>query len=264
MAFSRAAGMSVLISRGSDEIEGSVELLAEDFLRAVTGEGLASGQEFEGGDAVGEDIDAMIDRFMADLFGRHVGRRARVAGHLAWFVGFPLGEIEVDEAQVAVAGEDDILRFEIEVHESAFMHMFERQGHIDEDIADMFGEDGIVAGAEKFEVGALDVFHEEEEIAFDLAVGDVGDDVFVVMDPGQDLAATNEAAFRDEVEPEIVVKAPEGMGLALGIGGQPDIGHAATVDEFLEVIGPELSGLGQWAFMPSEFSKQRHVNGYRG
>jgi hypothetical protein len=75
------------------------------------------------------------------------------------------------------------------------------------------------------------------------------------MDAGEDFATADEPAFGDEIESEIVVEAAEGVGLALGIGGEPDIGHAAAVDQFLQVIGAELSGLGQWGFLASEFSE---------
>jgi hypothetical protein len=246
-------------ARGN-KIEGAIQLFPEDFLRAVTRKGFAPGQEFEGGNSVGEDIDAMIDRFMPDLFGRHVGWRSRIPGHLPWFVRFGPREIEVHETQVSVAREDDIFRFEVQVHEPAFVHMFEGERHVDEDIADLIGEHGIVAGAEEFQVGALDIFHEEEEIALDFAMGDVGDDVFVIMDPGQDFTATNEASLGHEIEAEIVVEATESVGISLGVGGQPDIGHPAAADEFLQVIGAELSGLGQFCCVASDVSEECHDN----
>jgi hypothetical protein len=238
-----------------DEVEGAVELFAENFLGCVAWERFLAGEQFERGDAIGEDIHTMIDRFMADLLGSHVGGGAWIARHFSGFVGLGLGEIKIDEAQVSVAGKDDIFGFEVQMHEPAFVDMLEGQGHVDEDIADMVGQDRIAAGAQELEIGALDIFHEEEEIALDLAMGDVGDDEFMVMNPGEDFATPNEAPFGDEIEAEIMVEAPECVRIALSIGGQPDIGHAAAVDEFLQVIGAELSGLGQCSFAASDFSE---------
>ena len=215
------------------KIQAPVELFAQDFLRRIARERLAAGEQFVSGDAESEDIHAMIDRFVADLFGRHVGGGAGIAGHFLGLGRTGKGEIEIDETQAAIAGEEDILRFEIEVHETAFVDMLEGESHIDEDIPDRFGEERIVARAQEFEIGALDIFHEEEEVALDLAVGEIADDVFVGMDPGKDITTAEEAAFGDEIEAEIMVESAEGEGLALGIGGEPDIGHAAAVDEFL-------------------------------
>jgi hypothetical protein len=239
----------------SDEVERAVELFAENLLGCVAWERFSAGEQFERGDAVGENIHTMIDRFMADLLGSHVGGGAWVAGHFSRFVGLGLGEIKIDEAQVSVAGKDDIFGFEVQMHEPAFMDMLQGQGHIDEHIADMIGQDRIAAGAQELEVGALDIFHEEEEIALDFAMSDVGNDKFMVMNPGEDFAPTNEAPFGDEIEAEIMVEAPECVRVALSIGGQPDISHAAAVDEFLQVIGAELSRLGQWSFAGSDFSE---------
>jgi len=133
------------------------------------------------------------------------------------------------------------------VHEAALVDMFEGEGHIDEDIADGFGDERVVSGAEEFEVRAFDIFHEQEEVAVDFAVSKITDDVFVSVDAREDVAAAEEPAFGDEIEAEVVVESAEGVSFALGIGGKPDIGHAAAVDEFLQVVRAELSGFGQFA-----------------
>jgi hypothetical protein len=240
---------------GRDKIECSVELSVEDFLGSISGERFPAGEKFVSGGAVGEYIDSMIDEFMADLFGGHIGGCAGVAWHFARLIGFRPGEVEVDEPEAAVAGEEDVFGFKVQVHEAAFVDVFESQGHVDEDVADILGEDGVVASAEQFEIGALDVFHDEVEVAFDFAVCEVRDDVFVIIDSREDIATAQESAFGDEVKAQAVMEAPESDGFALRIGGEPDIGHAAAIDEFLQVIGAELTWLGQCGFATSDVAE---------
>jgi hypothetical protein len=247
---------------GGHKVQGAVKLFAQDFLGRVAGERFAAGEQFVGGDAVGEDIDAVIDRFVADLFGSHVSGSAGVSGHALGLRGSGEGEIKIDEPEAAIAREEHVLGFEIEVHETAFVDMLEGQSHIDEDIADGFGEERVIAGAEQLEVGALDILHEEKEVAVDFAVREVTDDVFVGMDAGEDITAAEETAFGDEVDAEVMVEAAEGEGLALGIGGEPDIGHATTVDELLQIVGAELSGFGQFSLRNFRSPEERHDNQY--
>ena len=96
---------------------------------------------------------------------------------------------------------------------------------------------------EEFEVFALHVFHGQIAVAVDLAMAEIADDIFMVVNVRQDFAAAQETAFGGQAEPQVVVQQAERAGPALGVGRQPDIGHAAAVDQLLQIIRAELAGL---------------------
>ena len=63
----------------------------------------------------------------------------------------------------------------------------------------------------------------------------VSDDVLVVMNPGEYLAAANEPALPGKAEEGIIAKASYGDLFVFRVGRQPDIGHAAAINQFLEI-----------------------------
>jgi len=146
-----------------------------------------------------------------------------------------LSEVEIDEPHVRVPGHQHVFRFEIQVHEPAVVHVFEGEGGIDQDVCHMFAQDWIAPAKEFFEVGTLHVFHQAIERAIDFTVLVVVDDVFVVVNLGEDLAAPQEAALRQEIEAQAVVKFSERVRFALLIGGHPDVRHPATIDQLLQI-----------------------------
>src|SRR5205814_7155744 len=74
------------------------------------------------------------------------------------------------------------------------------------------------------------------------AVLDVLNHVFVLVNLGQDLAAAQETLSGHKIKPQPVVKLSEGERLSFLVGSHPDVGHAAAVDEFLEVETSEGAG----------------------
>src|SRR5206468_2682932 len=64
--FQRRRNIRVQLAR-RDELDAAVQLPAQNFLRRVARKRLAAGEQFIGGDAVGEDVRAMVERLAADL-----------------------------------------------------------------------------------------------------------------------------------------------------------------------------------------------------
>ena len=62
---------------------------------------------------------------------------------------------------------------------------------------------------------------------------DVTDDGLVVVDFGKDFAAAKEAPARQKVKAQPLMHSAQRVGLARGIGHQPDVGHPAAVDPLL-------------------------------
>ena len=240
--FHRAGDVGVDVARGNEI--APVELFVEDFVGGVARERFLAGEEFVGAHAVSEDIDALVDGLAEELFGRHVSGRAGIGFGFDGKFGLANGEVEIDEAHGAVARDEDVFGFEIHVNKATVVHVFEGEGHVDEEFGDVFADHGIAFGGEEFEVGAFDVFHRQEERAVDFAVFDVVDDEVVVMDLGEDFGAVDEAAFGGEIEGADGMESADGNGLVVGIGGVPDFGHAAAIDEFVEHVRPELLRLG--------------------
>ena len=73
----------------------------------------------------------MVDRLAANLFGRHVGRRAGIVRHFLGLVRPGLGQVEIHQPHAGVACQQDVFRLEIEMHEAAFMHVLEGNRHVD-------------------------------------------------------------------------------------------------------------------------------------
>ena len=222
-----------MVARGDGP--GGAQLGGENFAGGGAGERFLIGKELVGGDAEGIDIGPAVEGFALELFRGHVARGAGVLGKADRFLGKGLCEVKVDEADGAVAGDEDVLGFEIEVHVAALVDVAEAGGHVDDDLGDVLGEDGVVAGVELLEVVGLDVVHGEVAGAAGLAVLDVADDVVAVIELGEDFAAAPELAAGGEAEAELAFEAAEGVGFAAVVGDEPDFGHAAGVQQFLEV-----------------------------
>ena len=110
------------------------------------------------------------------------------------------------------------------------MHVFERHRHVDEDVADVLRQDGVLPNDEMLKVRALHILHETVESGSDLPMLDVADDVLVIVDVSQNLAAADKAASREKVEAKLVVELAQGERLVILIRREPDVRHAAAVD----------------------------------
>ena len=225
-----------------DEIELAVDLFFEDFGGSGAVKGFLSGQGFVKGDAVGEDVGAMVDGFSLELFGGHVGGSAGVFGEFEGAVAAGLGEVEVDEADVPVGGDEDVFGFEVEVKVAAVVDVFEGFSDVDEDVADVAAEFFGGVGDVFFEVGTFDVFHSHKGVVANLSVFDVADDVVVLLHCFQDFASGEESFPGGAVTPHLGQEFANGDGLSV-FGGLPEFGHATGVDLFGEEVGAEAAGL---------------------
>ena len=225
-----------------DEIELAVDLFFEDFGGSGAVKGFLSGQGFVKGDAVGEDVGAMVDGFSLELFGGHVGGSAGVFGEFEGAVAAGLGEVEVDEADVPVGGDEDVFGFEVEVKVAAVVDVFEGFSDVDEDVADVAAEFFGGVGDVFFEVGTFDVFHSHKGGVANLSVFDVADDVVVLLHCFQDFASGEESFPGGAVTPHLGQEFANGDGLSV-FGGLPEFGHATGVDLFGEEVGAEAAGL---------------------
>ena len=99
--FDGGGDFRVQISWGN-KVESTVDLFFEDFGGSGAVKGFLSGQGFVKGNAVGEDVGAVVNGFSLELFGGHVGWGAGVFGEFEGAVAAGLGEVEVDEADVPV------------------------------------------------------------------------------------------------------------------------------------------------------------------
>ncbi len=104
-----------------------------------------------------------------------------------------MGEVEIHEAQAAVAGQQHVLRLDVQMHEAAVMHHLHRAREIDEDPGDVAGEHRVAGGHQQLEVSALDVFQHQRQLVPELAVLDVADDELPVLARLQGFGARVEA-----------------------------------------------------------------------
>lgn len=178
--FDGGGDFRVEFSRGN-EVELAVDLLFEDFGGSGAVKRFLSGQGFIEGNAVGEDVGAVVDGFSLELFGGHVGGSAGIFGEFEGAVAAGLGEVEVDEADVPVGGDEDVFGFEVEVKVAAVVNVFKGFSYVDEDVADVAAEFFGGVGDVFFEVGAFDVFHSHKRGVADFSMFDVTDDVVVLL-----------------------------------------------------------------------------------
>lgn len=225
-----------------NEIEATVDLFFEDFGGSGAVKGFLSSQGFVKGDAVGEDVGAVVNGFSLELFGGHVGWGAGVFGEFEGAVAAGLGEVKVDEADVPVGGDEDIFGFEVEMKIAAVVDVFEGFSYVDEDVADVAAEFFGGVGNVFFEVGAFDVFHSHKRGVADLSVFDVADDVVVLLHRLQDFASREESFSGGAVAPHLGQEFADGDGLSV-LDGLPEFGHASGVDLFDEEVGAEATGL---------------------
>lgn len=225
-----------------NEVEATVDLFFENFGGSGAVKGFLSGQGFVKGDAVGEDVGAMVNGFSLELFRGHVGGGAGIFGEFESAVAAGLGEVEVDEADVPVGGDEDVFGFEVEVKVAAVVDVFEGFSDVDENVADVAAEFFGGVSDVFFEVGAFDVFHGHKRNVADLSMFDVADDVVVLLRCRQDFTSGEESFSGGVVAPNLRQEFANGDGLSV-FDGLPEFGHATGVDSFDEEVGAKATGL---------------------
>ena len=225
-----------------NEVELAVDLFFEDFGGSGAVKGFLSGQGFVKGNAVGKDVGAVVNGFSLELFGGHVGGGAGIFGEFEGAVAAGLGEVEIDEANVPVGGDEDVFGFEVEVKVAAVVDVFEGFSYVDEDVADVAAEFFGGAGDVFFEVGAFDVFHSHKGGVANFSVFDVANDVVVLLHCFQDFASGEESFSGGAVASHLGQEFANGDGLSV-FGGLPKLCHASGVDLFDKEVGAKSAGL---------------------
>ena len=224
-----------------NEVQATMDLFFENFGRSGAGKGFLSGQGFVKGNAVGEDVGAVVNGFSLKLFGRHVGGSAGIFGEFEGAVAAGLGKVKIDEANVPVGGDEDVFGFEVEVKVAAVVNVFEGFSHVDEDVADVASQFFGGAGDVFFEIGAFDVFHGHEGNVANLSVLDVADDVVVLLHRFQDFASGEESFSGGAVAANLGQELADGDGLPV-FDGLPKFGHPSGVDLFDKEVGAKATG----------------------
>ena len=211
-----------------------IELLAQHCLGRFTREGLAEGQQLVGGHAKGENVRPLVERLLAELLRSHVGGRAGVAGHPLGHLRQRLREVEVHQADIAGAGHQNVLRLEVEVDEALLVHVFQRQRHIDQNVADELAEDRVVPGDEVLEIRAGHTLEQSEVHSINLPVRIKADDERMPVNLLQDLTTTKELLASHLVHEAIAQQSPQRIRLAILVRRRPNLRRATTVDQLME------------------------------
>ena len=195
---------------------------------------------------VGADIDRRPRR---DLLGGEVVDRAhRLAGagdlRGGRLVALEPGEAEVEEPHAAVAGEHDVRRLDVAVHHAVLVYALEPEGRLADDLAGVGDRQRVAAAEHLAGAQAVDVLHDQQARAADLA-GVVGaDDVRMIDRPGG-LHLAVEAGDRAFVPGVVGAQELHGDHAAEpGMEGLPDRAHSAFAELFDELVLAEFAGLG--------------------
>jgi hypothetical protein len=189
----------------------------EDGVERGSVERFAAGEELVEDGAEGEDVRTAVDAETADLFGRHVVRRAEDragAGHVGLAEE---GQAEVEDLHLHVRQDEDVRRLEIAVDDVRRVCEGDRVADLlhDLELRAQVGER--VRRDESLQVVAVEQLHGHEEAAGVLAEVVDGDDVRM-REPGRGLGLAAEALAsllvgraddfqRDEAIEHLVVRA---------------------------------------------------------
>ena len=122
------------------------------------------------------------------------------------------------------------------MHKPALVDSVQAFRHINEDLRHVLRQDRILPRVEQLQVFRLHIIH-DEIIA---AVLDIADDVFVAIELRENFVALLETAPGGEVEAQLLLEPAQRINLAARIGNQPDVRHAAAVEQFTQIEPPEL------------------------
>ncbi len=147
--------------------------------------------------------------------------------------GQRLGGVKIHQAHLRLPGYEHVFRFEIQVHETAFVDVFQPQRHINEQLGHILRQKWILAGVEFLEVLPVHIFHQQIGRPVNFAVLMVIDHERVMMNARQDLAAVAKPPPGGKIRAQPVMQQPERVEAARLIRRQPDIRHATTSNSIL-------------------------------
>ena len=203
--FQVGGDVGIQIAR-AHKIDGAIKLTAEDVLRLLAREGLPAGQNFVGGGTECKHVGTVIERLTKELLRRHVMGSAGILGRLLGEVRLGLRKIEIDEFYDTISRDENVLGLEVEVHVAHVVDVLQTERHVQYDVAQILREDIVTAGGEEFEIRPLDILHQQVVQPTNLPVFEIADEIFVMMNLGEDFATTDEASLCEEIKLEIVVE----------------------------------------------------------
>ena len=148
-------------------------------------------------------------------------------------------QVKINQPHIAVAGHQHVFRLEIEVHVAALVHVAQAQRHVNQDLRDIFRQDGVMLREQFLQIRRLDVIHDHVKCSALPAMFHIADDIIALIDFGKHLAPAQKPAAGQQIEPQPVIQFPQGVRFAAAVRHEPDFGHAAAVDEFLCIKPPK-------------------------
>lgn len=186
------------------------------------------------------DVGAVGDLGVGKPFGRHVFPGADRGAQLGEFlVGGGAGDAEVDEVGEVVGGDQDVLRFDVAVHDAGGVRGIERGGDLGDDGDRAWRGQRPEAFQHAVQVGALDQAHLQKDLAVDFAVVVHGHHMGFLQTSGGAGLAFHPLA-EDGVSAEAFGEKFDRHGpLFDGVFGLVDLTHPTAAQQPFQVVGAE-------------------------
>ena len=213
---------------------------AQHAQRGLGAERHVAGQQVEPCRTQAVEVAALVDRLAATGLGRHVGRCAHQRAAHGHGGGVDrLGQAEVGEFRHPLAGEHDVVGFDVAVDDALLLRCGQTLGHLQ----DHAGGDAPVhrpAAHELLEVAStLDQFEHQQEVLGALGVGVFAEfvhrDHVLVLDARDDLGLALEARDHVGIAEQVVGDALDRhRALERHLLRAIDLAHRATAKQLLD------------------------------
>ena len=218
-------------------------MLVGDRDRGVADERRPAGEQLVEQAAGGVDVAAGVDLLAAGLLGREVLRGADHGGglgHRGAGVGHRAGDAEVHHLHVAGAGEHDVGRLDVAVHDALLVAVGQRGEHAVGDLHRALGHQPVAGGEQLAQRRALDVLHHDvgHRVAVELVLAGVvdGDDRRVVQ-RGGGLGLAAEPGLERRVAGQVRAQHLDGDGASQpGVMAEVDLGHAPASEQLADLV----------------------------
>ncbi|VAZ61942.1 hypothetical protein LAUMK7_04387 [Mycobacterium kansasii] len=236
----RVEGLGDARAQGAGLRDGIHQVSGDQHAGAVGAVGRTPGQAFvqHAGQCI--DVGAVGDFVVGETLGRHVfpgAHRGAQLGEL--FVGGGAGDAEVDQVGEVVAGDQDVLRFDVAVHHAGGVRGVEGGGDLGDDGHRSRRGQRAEALKDVVQVGALDEAHLQVHLPVDFAV--VVDGYHVgFLQPAGDARFTLHPLPKHRVLTECFRhQLDRDRPLFDRVFGLVDFAHPAAAQQPLQAIGPE-------------------------
>ena len=188
----------------------------------------------------GSDFDFASNLFGADVIRGAIGPAG--FGFGGFLVGHRAGETEVGKLHDPVAGDHDVLGFDIAMDEVALMGVLERVGDLDGDLRRLGFLDALALLDAIVHGGTVDILHHEVVVLAGLADVVGGDDVWMIELGG------GAALFVEALDELVVVGELLGEDLdrdesiEAELPGEEDGGHGPGAEPAIDLVAGDLLG----------------------